>query len=132
MNESKTAVLIWMTNKSRAWLYEKTAREFAVYLGTHSYKESFIDTSWIEDFMQGEKLLTDLLLTYNTFPDESVIILIKDAKWKPKGNKIYTTLNSRRVYLAEVDIKTVERFSRDMDPQGLSNQIKIFLKRSRE
>lgn len=130
--ESKTAFLIWMTNRSRARLYKKIAEELAASLGISSYKEKFIDTSYIEDPTLGEKLLTDSLLRCNNFLGDKVVVLIKDLKWKPQAEKIYKFLNKADVYLAEVDLRVVERFTEDMNTQGLYNHIRSLIKVHRE
>lgn len=132
MTGPKTASLIWMTNRSRAWLYEKTAKEFAKSLYLLSYTEKFIDTSQIEYLLEAEILLSNYLSQINKRSERTAVIVIKDTKWKPNADEIYKILDKFPLYIAEVDLQVVEQFTESMNPQGLIEYILLALKPDRE
>lgn len=121
-----------MTNRGRSWLYKKTASGFAQGLNMFTQKEVFIDTSWLEDPKEGEALFTQTLSKIKEQFNKSTIIIIKDLKWKPHVEEIKNILEKLDVRIAEVDIRAVEYFAREMNPEGLIEQIIHQLRQNRE
>jgi len=95
-------------------------------------KEVFIDTSWLEDPKEGEALFTQTLSKIKEQFNKSTIIIIKDLKWKPHVEEIKNILEKLDVRIAEVDIRAVEYFAREMNPEGLIEHIIHQLRQNRE
>lgn len=123
MENRNTSILLWMTNRGRAWVYERIARELAVDLGLAVTFAYFLDTSAVDSREEGAKRLLDILGSLR-LTTGATLILIKDAKWQPGCPAIAGTFAHNRVLCADVPIETVDSYAQSGDVEGFVNEVK--------
>lgn len=121
--DNNSTILVWMTNRGRAWVYKKAAHQLANALKAGVQREISLDTSWIDDPDEGQELLEETLSQVTHLYKSGVLIVVKDAKWWPDARIIRNTCDKFQVFAVDVAAEKVEKFAKERDAEGLIRYI---------